>query len=214
MKKIFPWSEFRYALWFPVYMVIYLAMEKLFPTAIYATHTPLDSLIPFCEVFVIPYSLWYPLLIGVALYLMRHDIPAYRRYMTFLAATFFLSALIWFLYPNFQSLRPEVMPRDNLFTALVSLIYRADTSTNVFPSVHVVGSIGALLAVKDYPCLRVRHPIVCRAITVLVVLICLSTVLIKQHALLDVIFGIFLALSVALPIYYRSPAYRFLPKWA
>lgn len=214
MKTPFPWRELRYALWFPVYMVIYLAMEKLFPTAIYATHTPLDHFIPFCEIFVIPYSLWYPLLIGVAVYLMYRDVPAYRRYMTFLAVAFFLSTLIWFLYPNFQSLRPEVMPRNNLFTALISLIYQADTSTNVFPSVHVVGSIGAALAVLDCPRLRIHHPKICRTILSLAVLICFSTVLIKQHALLDAIFGVFFSLIVAVPIYYQSPAYRFVPKWA
>lgn len=214
MKKAFLWRELRYTLWFPVYMVIYLAMERLFPIAMYTTHTPLDAMIPFCEAFVVPYGLWYPLLIGIAVYLLRWDVPAYHRYMTFLAVSFFLSELIWFLYPNGHNLRPAVLPRENLFTALISLIHLADTSTNVFPSVHVVGSLGALLAVKDCPRLRIRHPKVCRGITVLVVLICLSTVFIKQHAILDVIFAFLLALAVALPVYYRSSNYRLVPKWA
>ena len=93
----FSFKELRHTLWFPVYMVMYLAMEKLFPTPLYWSHTPLDALIPFCEAFVIPYSLWYPLLIAVGVYLLRRDVPAYHRYMAFLAATFFLSTLIWFL---------------------------------------------------------------------------------------------------------------------
>lgn len=206
--------ELRYALWFPVYMVMYLAMEKLFPTPIYWSHTSLDALIPFCEVFVIPYALWYPLLIAVGVYLLRRDVPAYRRYMAFLAATFFLSTLIWFLYPNGQALRPAVMPRDNLLTALVSLIYSVDTCTNVFPSVHVVGSMGALFAVWDCPRLRVRHGNICWGVTVLAVLICLSTVFIKQHAVLDVVSGLALSLLVAVPIYRRSPVFRLVPRWA
>ena len=206
--------ELRCALWFPVYMVMYLSMEKLFPVPLYWTQTPLDALIPFCEAFVIPYSLWYPLLIGVGLYLLKWDVPAYRRYMHFLAATFFLSTLIWFLYPNGQALRPAVMPRDNLLTDLVSFIYQADTCTNVFPSVYVVGSLGAVLAVWDCPRLRIRHPRVCRWVTVLAVLICLSTVFIKQHAVLDVVAGVALSLLAALPIYHRSPLFQLSPKWA
>ena len=212
MTRLF--KELRHALWFPVYTVIYLAMEKLFPTAIYMTQTPLDTLIPFCEAFVIPYCLWYPLLIGLGVYLACRDEAAYRRYMAFLAATFFLSELIWFLYPNGQALRPAVMPRENLLTAIIALIYQADTCTNVFPSVHVVGSIGALLAVWDCPRLRVRHPVVCRAVSILVVLICLSTVFIKQHAVLDVVSGVCLSALVALPVYRRSPAFRLRLKWA
>lgn len=206
-------KELRYALWFPVYMVIYLAMEKLFPTTVYSTVTTLDAFIPFCEWFVIPYSLWYPLLIAVAVYLLRFDVPAYRRYMAFLAATFFLSELIWLLYPNGQSLRPLLMPRDNPLTALIALIYSADTCTNVFPSVHVVGSVGAFLAVWDCVRLRVRHPHACKAVSLLAALICLSTVFIKQHAALDVLSGLSLSLLVAVPIYARSPIFRLAPKW-
>ena len=200
--------------WFPVYLAVYLLCERLVTTDYLPTQSALDALIPFCEWFVLPYCLWYPLLIAVGVYLLCRDIPAYHRYMAFLAATFFLSALIWFLYPNGQALRPTVMPRDNLLTALVSLIYHADTCTNVFPSVHVVGSLGALFAVRDCSRLRIRHPRVCRGVTVLAVLICLSTVFIKQHAVADVLCGVCLSLLVAIPVYCRSFFSEFSLKWA
>lgn len=195
------WQELRYTLWFPVYLLIYLAMERLFPTIQWATQTPLDSLFPFCEAFVIPYCLWYPLLILVGVYLLRWDVPAYRRYMRFLAATFFLSELVWLLLPNGQALRPAVMPRENLLSVLVAMIYRADTCTNVFPSVHVVGAIGAMLAVWDCPKLCQNHRRVCWAVSILTVLICLSTLLIKQHTVLDVLSGVLLSMAVAVPVY-------------
>lgn len=202
--------ELRYALWSPVYLLIYLAMEKLVSTIQWATQTPLDTLIPFCEWFVIPYGLWYPLLILVAVYLMRKDIPAYRRYMHFLAATFFLSELVWLLFPNGQSLRPAVMPRDNLLTSVIAAIYSVDTCTNVFPSVHVVGSIGAILAVWDCAGLRRNHRKVLWAVSILGVCICLSTVFIKQHTVLDVVSGVILSVIVAIPVYQHAlPALRF-----
>lgn len=208
-KNRFVWlRELRYTLWFPVYFLIYVAMEKLFPAIHWATQTTLDRFIPFCEWFLIPYCLWYPLLILTAVYLMKRDVPAYRRYMHFLAATFFLSELIWLLFPNGQSLRPAVMPRDNILTAAVAAIYHTDTCTNVFPSVHVVGSIGAMLAVWDCGVLRCDHKRICWAVSILAILICLSTLFIKQHAVLDVVSGLLLSFLVAIPVYRRSPAFH------
>ena len=88
-------------------------------------------------------------LLGTGAWLLFRDEAAFRRYMLFLAVTFFLSEAVWLLFPNGQDLRPAAMPRENPLTALVALLYRVDTNTNVFPSVHVVGSIGAALAVRD-----------------------------------------------------------------
>lgn len=178
----------------------------------WATQLPIDAAIPFCEWFVIPYCLWYPLLVAVGLYLLFRDQPAFRRYMAFLALTFFISELIWLLIPNGQDLRPAVMPRENILTALIAGLYRIDTNTNVFPSVHVVGSIGAALAAWDCPSLRC-HKTLCHLTGILAVLICVSTVFIKQHAVLDVLGGLALSLLVAVPVYHRSLSrvFRLLP---
>lgn len=202
-----PWRELRYALWLPVYLLTFVILEQL-PTARYwSTQLSVDSRIPFCEWFVIPYCLWYPLLVAVGLYLLARDHAAFRRYMAFLALTFFASELIWVLLPNGQDLRPAVMPRDNVLTAVVSGLYSIDTNTNVFPSVHVVGAVGALLAVWDCPSLRRRKGL-CRLTAVLAALICVSTVFIKQHALLDVLGGLALSLLAAVPVYRRAGAFR------
>lgn len=196
----FPWRELQYALWLPVYLLSFALLERLPISRYWATQLPIDAHIPFCEWFVIPYCLWYPLLVAVGLYLLLRDHPAFRRYMTFLALTFFISALIWLLLPNGQDLRPAVMPRDNFLTAVVSGLYSIDTNTNVFPSVHVVGSVGAALAVWDCPTLRRRKPL-CHLTDLLAALICVSTVFIKQHAVLDVGGGLALAFLAAVPVY-------------
>lgn len=203
----FPWRDLQYALWLPVYLLSFALLEHLPTPGYWATQLPLDSCIPFCEWFVIPYCLWYPLLVAVGLYLLLRDRDAFRRYMAFLALTFFISELVWLLIPNGQDLRPAVMPRDNLLTALVANLYRIDTNTNVFPSVHVVGSIGALLAVWDCPALR-RRKTLCHLTLILAALICVSTLFIKQHALLDVCGGLALSFLVAIPVYRRALALR------
>ena len=202
-----PLREMKYALWLPVYLLTFLLLERLPAAPYWATQLPIDQHIPFCEYFVIFYCLWYFLLVAVGVYLLFRDASAFRRYMAFLALTFFLSEAIWLLVPNGQDLRPAVMPRDNLCTAILSALYAIDTNTNVLPSVHVVGAVGAALAVWD--CRDFRRKAAVRWTTaVLAALICVSTLFVKQHAVLDVVAGLGVSLLAAVPVYRRSPAFR------
>lgn len=195
-------TDWKYALWLPLYLFCFYLLEQRTLSNYWATQLPLDDLIPFCVWFAIPYYLWFPLLFGVGFYLLLRDSAAFRRYMRFLALTFFSSALIWYLIPNGQDLRPLVLPQENLLTHLMHNIYRVDTHTNVFPSVHVVGSVGAALAVRDCALLR-RHRWLPPAICILAACICLSTVFVKQHSILDLLGGLVLAFVVAIPVYFR-----------
>ena len=160
---------------------------------------------------MIPYCLWYPLLAGVGVWLWLRHPAAFRRYMSFLAATFLLSELIWCLFPSVQELRPSLPNPGNPLTAVIAGLYRIDTPTNVFPSVHVVGAVGAALAVRDGA--GEHRPLSCAA-DVLAVLICLSTVFIKQHALADVAGGLILSLLAGIPVYRRSRVLRLFPRQA
>ena len=201
-------ADLKYLLWFPVYLLCFLFLEKRPVSHYWSTQLPIDAAIPFCEYFLIFYCVWFFWLIGVGIYLLVHDSGAFRRYMRFMGWTFMLSVLIWFFFPSAQSLRPAVMPRENLFTAAIQFLYSIDTCTNVFPSVHVVGSIGAALALCD--CSNLRHRKGVRFFSVvLAILICSSTVFIKQHAFIDVVAGLGLSLLVAFPVYYHSPVIGF-----
>lgn len=194
------WLRLRGALWVPAYLLAFALLEHLPRQHYWATQLPLDACIPFCPVFVVFYGSWYLLLVGTGLFLLMQDTGAFRRYMRFLALTFFLSAAVWFLVPSCQNLRPTHMEDSSIFTALLSLLYRIDTNTNVFPSAHVVGAIGAALAVWDWQ-RPGRHRGAVILTTVLAVLICLSTVLIKQHTLLDVLGGLLLAAAAGWFVY-------------
>lgn len=202
-----PWRDLKYAAWLPLYLLVFLALERLPGRGYWATQLPIDGCIPFCEWFVIPYCLWYPFLVAVGLYLLCRDREAFRRYMLFLGSTFLLSELIWLVLPSGQDLRPAVLPRENPLTALVAGLYRIDTNTNVFPSVHVVGAVGAALAVRDCRELADRTHLR-RGAAVLAAAICLSTVFIKQHALLDAAGGLLLAGLAARRVYRPAPSFR------
>lgn len=199
-----PWRELKYALWFPAYLLAYTLAEHLVTTRYWATELPLDRYIPFNEYALLPYCLWYPLLIGLGFYLLFRDSASYRRYMCYLALTFFLSVAIWLLIPNGQNLRPQVQGTGFL-SQVIAWLYRIDTNTNVFPSVHVVGAVGAALAAWNCPRLH-RRPVIRWGIVVLAAAICLSTMFLKQHTVLDVAGGLILSTLVAIPLYHRTPA--------
>ena len=77
------------------------------------------------------------------------------------------------------------------------MIYRSDTPMNVCPSIHVFNSVTLMLAyyrsaVFDAPRRRWMRP----AAMVLCVSITMSTMLLKQHSVIDVVFGLLLALAL------------------
>lgn len=89
------------------------------------------------------------------------------------------------LMPNGQDLRPYVFERDNIFVDMVKMLYRADTPTNVMPSLHVYNSLAACIAVYQSKELQ-KHKAVCAGTYILAGLIILATMFLKQHSVIDV----------------------------
>ena len=90
------------------------------------------------------------------------------------------------IYPNGQILRPTTVELDNIFVDLVKQLYRADTPTNIFPSLHVYNSIGACIAIMHSQRLK-EYRWIQYASLVLGGLIILSTMFLKQHSVIDVV---------------------------
>lgn len=181
--------QYRHLWWllfFPIYWLRYPLIENLNPaTQYHAIYCPLDDWIPFEEWFIIPYMLWIVSIVALSLYTLLYDIDSFKWYMKFLTISMSISTVIYLIYPSCQNLRPAVLPRDNLLTQAVAILYRADTNTNVFPSEHAIGAIAVwLTAIRTK---GLRSPGKCAAISILMLLICFSTVFLKQHSILDVI---------------------------
>lgn len=199
------YGHWLYALILPLYLAGFFIEEHFIDgSAPYlVSYMPIDAHIPFCEWWYIFYVLWYPLLGGVGLYLAFRDSKGFKRYMTYIGVSFFTALLLFALFPNGQDLRPDLdtLGRENLFTRLIGVLYASDTNTNVCPSLHVVGSLAAWFAVLHNDRLRRTRwvPIV---VGVLACLISISTVMIKQHSLLDMIVGVPYALFLYRLLYW------------
>ncbi len=174
------------------YFILYFLTENLIPLEkCHVIHCSLDDLIPFNEVFVIPYVLWYLLVAGSLLYFLLYDIDSFRRLSVFIMITQAVAMTVYILYPSRQELRPEVFPRENVFTWALSIIYSFDTPSGILPSLHVAYSLG----IASVWCKKKEAGLLWKlAVVTLVILICLSTAFIKQHSVLD----IFAALPVCL----------------
>lgn len=149
-------------------------------------HMMIDDYIPFCEIFVVPYLLWLLYVPAVLIFLFFRNKTEYRKNAFFLCTGMAVFLLVSWVCPNIQHLRLQEFPRDNAFTHLIGLLWKVDTPTNLFPSIHVYNSLGAHLAVMHNRELSGRKWIR-RGSLALCVSIILSTMFIKQHSAFDVL---------------------------
>ena len=184
------------------YFVMYFLTENLIPAeACHPMHSPLDDLIPFCEYFLVPYVGWYLLIVVSLGYFLLYNIENFKRLQTYIIITQVVAMLIYVLYPSRQDLRPEVFPRENILTYAVSFLYSFDTNTGVCPSLHVAYSLGiASTWLRERSASRLWKTFV----VVFVILICLSTMFIKQHSAVDVFAAIPVCLLAEYLVFFRQ----------
>ena len=182
--------------WLLLYAFIYLPwfcyLEKTVTRNFHVMHASLDDLIPFNEYFIVPYLLWF-LYVGAAIfYFLIASKEDYYKLCIFPFSGMTISLIICTFFRNGTDLRPVIDPDKNIFTALVAYIYRTDTCTNVFPSIHVYNSIGVHIAVARSERLR-SHRLIRLGSGLLMISICMATVFLKQHSVIDLIGAVILA---------------------
>ena len=174
------------------YLVFYLAFFKLLEQGIQVPdlvlHCRLDDLIPFCKYAIIPYYLWFAWIPCTLFYLLWfNDRREFWRLCLPLFTGMTLSLLFCAIVPNGTDLRPAYIYGNDIFTRTVRALWRTDTPTNVFPSIHVFNSVTLALAYHHCARLRGRKWLWVRvSADLLCVSIILSTMLLKQHSVFDV----------------------------
>ena len=185
-----------------LYMVWFMALEKHTFSHYSIIHTAVDDLIPFNEIFVIPYYTWFLyVVLAVAFFLFSFDVEDYYKCFFFLASGMTVFLVVSTLFPNMHYLRPAVFPRDNVFTSLVGIIYSHDTASNLWPSIHVYNSIGVMIAVHRSKRFGKAGKLVSDFIGISIIL---STMFIKQHSVYDVITAFIMAIIFYIIYYHTS----------
>lgn len=179
-------SHLKLLLFWPLFGLLFALAERGgLPLTYHPIYVPVDDRIPFCEYFLPFYLFWFLFLSGMVAYTLFFDIPAFRKMMWFTILAYSATMLIYFLYPTCQELRPTEFARDNAFTRFIRWFYVFDTNTNVCPSLHVVGSFSAV--VGAWYSRRFSTPGWRAAFLLAAALICVSTVFLKQHSVVDVL---------------------------
>lgn len=169
-----------HGLWYSILQEITMAREP------FGVSTELDRLVPFNEWFIIPYALWFLQITIVTLYMFFKNKEGFTRLYVFLFGGMLICMLTCTLFPMyFDRAGVEMYPRDNLLTDAVKQLQGFDPPTTILPSMHVYVTIGLHIALcKDGG--AGKSPLVRFASFMFTLSVCLATVFIKQHSVLDV----------------------------
>ena len=167
-----------------VYFLFYFLTENFIPVEnCHVIHSALDDRIPFNEFFFIPYCFWYLLIVISLVYFALYDVENFKNLQIFIIITQVVAMTVYILYPSVQNLRPTEFARDNFFTWLAGIIYTLDTPTGVCPSLHVAYSLGiGSCWLKEKSASKLWKGFVVFS----VILISLSTAVVKQHSVIDI----------------------------
>ena len=181
------------------FLIMYRLTESLIPPErCVPIHCFVDDLIPFNEFFVVFYTSWFILIVVALVRTMLYDIESFKKVQIFIFLTQTIAFVFYILLPSRQDLRPEVFERSNVFTWIMGIIYAADTSTGVCPSLHVAYSLGILsVGLKDKTLGRSSKIL----LGVWVFLICISVCFVKQHSFVDVLAAVPMCLVIEIMLY-------------
>jgi membrane-associated phospholipid phosphatase len=182
-----------------VFLTAWFEYLKVTIVAKHEMYAKLDSEIPFVKQFVLAYYTWFIYMaVGFAILGIVSKMDFYKM-LTFLSLGMVISFIIFIIYPNEQFPRPIVRGND-IFSILVRFIYNHDKTNDVFPSIHVCNAIGVFVSL--YNCEKLKSKKIFQLISFIIcILICASTLFIKQHSVIDVAGGMVLAAVIYIAIY-------------
>jgi membrane-associated phospholipid phosphatase len=162
------------------------------------------------EAMQLAYTSYFPLTLGVAIFLRRrHGLPGLRLLMLASAMTYYACYLVFIFFPiesPHHALRhlQQVELRGGAFMALIEWIERyGRVHGGAFPSAHVAGSVVALMTAWRFA------PRLGMSLAPLVALLMASTVYGRYHYAVDVLAGILFGVcgyAVASRLQSRSPS--------
>lgn len=150
--------------------------------------TVIDKWIPFVPQMVFIYLGCY--LFWIVNYILCGQLGK-KHAIHFYFSDMFAKVICFFFY----ILLPTIMDRPDaagsgISQAIVAWLYKADAADNLFPSIHCLVSWLCYIGIRG----KEEIPIIYRrASCVFAILVCISTVTVKQHVIADVIAGVLLA---------------------
>ncbi len=130
------------------------------------------------------YAFW---IINYALSIRQSEQKAYQ----FLIAEI-MGKTVCFIFYIFLPTKMErpVIESNTLLETILAFVYKVDSADNLFPSIHCLISWLCFIGVRRNSKIPVWYRIIS---CIIAILICISTLTVKQHVFVDTIAGIFVA---------------------
>lgn len=158
----------------------------------------IDDLFPVIPVFVVVYLFSYIFWIGGPIAVSLTSRRNFVNYIAGLSLAYLIGFLFFIFLPTYMDRTAEglmaIAAEPGFFNHLLETVYAADGSAlafNLFPSYHCLISLYCYLGVRKQPEIQKGFQVYS---LIMVVLICLSTLLTKQHYIIDMVGGLGISL--------------------
>ena len=203
---------FPFILYLIGYMLVFKYLEAAPRTGYVDVSSEIDSMIPFCEVFIVPYLLWFLFQAVWVVLVFIIDRKTYDQLTTMLMIGMTVFLVVSILVPTRLSLRPYFIPRNNIFVKWCLLLWKVDTPTNVWPSIHVFNTTALMMTLFTSTNRFLKKRSVRIPVMILCLLIILSTMFLKQHSIGDVLSALVLNGISYVLVYQIGMAFNY-KKW-
>jgi membrane-associated phospholipid phosphatase len=174
----------------------YIFIGEMMPgRTLHAPELALDRAVPLQPAWALVYGAFYLFLILLPVFVVRQEEQIRRTVRAYLMV--WLTAYVCFLVYPTMAPRPGKVIGEGFILWGLRFLYSSDPPYNCFPSLHVAHSFVSALT-----CYRVHRGVGIAAV-ICASLVGISTLYTKQHYVLDVIAGIFLA-GVACAVFLRK----------
>lgn len=200
---------FPFLLYLVGYILVFHYLETIPRTGYVDVSSNLDTMIPFCEIFIVPYLSWFLFQAVWVVLVFIIDRKTYNQLTTMLMIGMTVFLIVSALVPTRISLRPYVIPRNNIFVQMCLFLWKADTPTNVWPSIHVFNTTALMMTLFTSDNSFLKKKAVRYTVVFWCGMIILSTMFVKQHSMGDVLSALILNGISYVLIYQEGVFFRF-----
>lgn len=180
---------FRRVLWLAIILaalVLYFPINRVAKDGLQLM-LPIDQFIPLYPPAIVPYLLGNILFIAFPIWAAIYAKPIeFESYTISILLVTAISYIIFLVFPTFV-VRPDITSQD-IFSKTIVTLYRVDRAYNAAPSGHTFYALLSFLYLERW------RPMYKLVWLVFAVLIIVSTLLTKQHYVLDLISGLVLGI--------------------
>ncbi len=143
---------------------------------------PFEAQIPFHPIFIFGYMSLF-LIIG-STYVLIQDLDFFKKTVKAFYIIVTIHFICFLVFPVEYTLRPDINPQESWMHLVVHFYYWVDLPYNCFPSLHISNAFMCELILRRY------HKPYGKLFMPLAVLVCISTIIVKQHYIVDLLAGL------------------------